>query len=175
MGVSCWVKGCCNGADNSVRRDFYSIPTVRENEGDFTKTLSEDRRRLWLANINRKDAPTKYSKICSDHFINGKPSSMYERSNPDWAPTLLLGEDLTPSKSLKKEKKIETNKKRYQRKLDRDEVQEKHHVARALIELQSESPEIQEIFTAVPLASESTSKPPNHSVESELLESPSTP
>ncbi|KAH3855091.1 hypothetical protein DPMN_097652 [Dreissena polymorpha] len=36
---------------------------------------------------------------------------MYERSNPDWAPTLLLGEDLTPSKSLKKEKKIETNKK----------------------------------------------------------------
>ncbi|KAH3780764.1 hypothetical protein DPMN_020564 [Dreissena polymorpha] len=64
---------------------------------------------------------------------------------------------------------------RYQRKLDRDEVQEKHHVARALIELQSESPEIHEIFTAVPLASESTSKPPNHSVESELLESPSTP
>ncbi|KAH3790404.1 hypothetical protein DPMN_168603 [Dreissena polymorpha] len=56
-----------------------------------------------------------------------------------------------------------------------DEVQEKHHVARALIELQSESPEIHEIFTAVPLASESTSKPPNHSVESELLESPSTP
>ncbi|KAH3895488.1 hypothetical protein DPMN_019653 [Dreissena polymorpha] len=49
--------------------------------------------------------------------------------------------------------------------LDRDEVQEKHHVARALIELQSESPEIHEIFTAVPLASESTSKPPNHSVE----------
>ena len=43
--------------------------------------------------------------------FSGKPSSMYERSNPDWAPTLLLGEDLTPSKSLKKEKKIETNKK----------------------------------------------------------------
>ncbi|XP_052271768.1 uncharacterized protein LOC127872475 [Dreissena polymorpha] len=104
-------KGCCNRADNSVRRGFYLISTVRENEGDFTKTLSEDRRRLWLANINRKDAPTKYSKICSDHFINGKLSSMYERSNPDWAPTLLLGEDLTPSKSLKKEKKIETNKK----------------------------------------------------------------
>ncbi|KAH3712088.1 hypothetical protein DPMN_071767 [Dreissena polymorpha] len=77
---------------------------------------------------------------------------------------------------------------RYQRKLDRDEVQDKHHVARALIELQSESPEIHEIFTAVPLASdshkaftalplasESPSKPPNISVESELPESPSTP
>ncbi|KAH3887785.1 hypothetical protein DPMN_011806 [Dreissena polymorpha] len=40
-------------------------------------------------------------------------------------------------------------------KLDRDEVREKHHEARALIELQSESPEIREIFIAVPLASDS--------------------
>ncbi|KAH3838542.1 hypothetical protein DPMN_111950 [Dreissena polymorpha] len=44
---------------------------------------------------------------------------------------------------------------RYQRKLDRDEVREKHHVARALIELHSESLESHEIFTAVPLASDS--------------------
>lgn len=72
MVVSCWVKGCSNRADRSVKRGFYSIPVVREKEGDFTRKLSEDRRRQWLANINRKDAPSKYSKICSDHFIHGK-------------------------------------------------------------------------------------------------------
>lgn len=38
---------------------------------------------------------------------------MYDRSNPDWVPTLLLGEELTPSKSLKKSKQIETDQKRY--------------------------------------------------------------
>lgn len=59
--------------------------------------------------------------------------------------------------------------------MDRGEVREKHHVARALLELQSESPESHEIFTAVPLAPESPSKPPDHSQESELPESPSTP
>ncbi|XP_053383764.1 uncharacterized protein LOC123562971 [Mercenaria mercenaria] len=152
MVVSCWVKGCSNRADNSVRRGFVSFPAVRENEGKFTKKLSEDRRRQWLANVNRKDTPSKYSKICSDHFVHGKPSSMYDRSNPDWAPTLLLGENLSPRKSMKKEKKIETDKKgnfTFVRAQERQKIKEKHHAARALLDLYEEVP-IPE-FTATPL------------------------
>ena len=71
MVVSCWVKGCVNRADGLTKRGFFSIPAIREKEGDFTKQLTDDRRRQWLANINRKDAPSKYSRICSDHFVNG--------------------------------------------------------------------------------------------------------
>ena len=77
MVISCWVKGYSNRADRTIKRGFYSIPVIRENEGDFTKSLSEDRRRQWLANIKRKDAPTKYSKICSDHFITGRYMYIY--------------------------------------------------------------------------------------------------
>lgn len=71
MVVSCWVKGCSNRADGSVKRSFYYIPKVRVHEGEQTRKLSEERRRSWLANINRKDAPSSTSRICSEHFING--------------------------------------------------------------------------------------------------------
>ncbi|XP_060601038.1 THAP domain-containing protein 1-like [Ruditapes philippinarum] len=112
MVISCWVNGCSNRADQSRSLGFYSIPSVRENEGEFTKSLTEERRILWISNINRKDAPTKYSKICSDHFLKGKPASMYHRSDPDWAPTLNLDGAMTPTKSVLKKKKIETDSKR---------------------------------------------------------------
>ena len=72
MVISCWVNGCANRADGKDKKGFFSIPAIRENEGDFTKSLTEKRRRLWLANINRRDFPTKYSKICSDHFVSGE-------------------------------------------------------------------------------------------------------
>ena len=30
-------------------------------------------------------------RICSRHFINGKPASLEDETNPDWLPTLNLG------------------------------------------------------------------------------------
>lgn len=72
MVISCWVKGCTNRADGKSQLSFFKIPKIRETEGEDTRILSEERRRVWLANINRKDAPSLHSKICSDHFITGK-------------------------------------------------------------------------------------------------------
>lgn len=113
---------------------FFAIPKIREHEGDFTKALTEDRRRLWLKNINRKTEPTKYSKICSDHFITGRPASIYERSHPDWAPTLKLGE----TKPQKNQAEAESKLKRYQRVVKRREIKEKHVAAKALLELKDD-------------------------------------
>ncbi|KAK3598290.1 hypothetical protein CHS0354_019816 [Potamilus streckersoni] len=111
MDNTCWVNGCTNRADDSVKRSFYTIPIVRKFEGEQTKTLSEERRRPWLANINRRDVPSKHSKICSDHFIQGKPEDLYNRSHPDWAPTLKLCDISDPLKS-KKMKTKETDMER---------------------------------------------------------------
>ncbi len=44
--------------------------------------------------LNRGDLKPEnypYMRICSDHFINGKPASLYDESNPDWVPSLKLG------------------------------------------------------------------------------------
>ncbi|XP_060607928.1 uncharacterized protein LOC132760059 [Ruditapes philippinarum] len=148
MVVSCWVKGCTNRRDSSIQRSFHSIPKVREHEGVKTKELSIERRRLWLANINRKDQPTDSSKICSDHFVTGKPADLYDKPNPDWAPTLNLTDTLTPSKSERKKQRVETDRKRYERAQERGIVKKKHHAARALLELASDpGPE----FIATPL------------------------
>ncbi|XP_060763861.1 uncharacterized protein LOC132872791 [Neoarius graeffei] len=61
------------------RNDLYS-ETLR---------LSTERRRARL-NIGRTDlteAKTKTARVCSNHFISGTPAKLYDRNNPDWAPT----------------------------------------------------------------------------------------
>ena len=65
-------KYCCVvGCSNNTRRDvkFFNIPC-----------RNLEQRKLWLQAINRMDEdgnpwmPRKWSKICSSHFIGGKPS-----------------------------------------------------------------------------------------------------
>ena len=78
MVNTCWIRGCKNRADDDEKkRSYFSIPKIREHEGEQTKELSKERRRKWLANIKRKAEPSKYSKICSDHFIGGKHHCIY--------------------------------------------------------------------------------------------------
>lgn len=72
MVVYCWVKGCKSRGDKKVKRSFHYIPKVRTTEGEQTLRLSIERRRVWLANIRRKEQPSSTSRICSDHFISGK-------------------------------------------------------------------------------------------------------
>ncbi|XP_048577013.1 uncharacterized protein LOC5515843 [Nematostella vectensis] len=58
------------------------------------RKLCEDRRRKWLANIARKDLDDKKAentRVCSNHFISGKPADIMDTTNPDWAPTVNLG------------------------------------------------------------------------------------
>ncbi|XP_061843561.2 uncharacterized protein [Nerophis lumbriciformis] len=106
MVISCWVNGCTNRRDGSVQRGFFSIPKIRHNEGEQTRKISEERRRLWLASINRKEEPSQHSKICSDHFVTGNPAALYDRANPDWAPTLKLSAKLTPKKLARLEQSV---------------------------------------------------------------------
>ena len=49
---------------------------------------------MGLAVIRRKDIKTSsyaYVRVCSDHFLSGKPSPLYDTTNPDWVPSLKLG------------------------------------------------------------------------------------
>ena len=47
-----------------------------------------------MARIKRADLkPEQYhnTRVCSDHFLRGSPSQLYDENNPDWAPSLKLG------------------------------------------------------------------------------------
>ena len=72
----CAVYGCSH---NSKREKglfkFFRFPSVIWNQGEETRKLTEERRRRWLANVNRADLDGKkldHYRVCSNHFISGK-------------------------------------------------------------------------------------------------------
>ena len=90
----CACIGCCNRGDKNKDKSFYRLPSVVTLQGTQTRQLSEERQRRWLAAIRRSDinpSNFKHTRVCSDHFLSGRPSALYDRTNPDWVPTLSLG------------------------------------------------------------------------------------
>ena len=90
----CAVVGCGNRSNRDKDKSFYRLPAVVTNQGAHTEELSDKRRRSWLAAIRRKDIKTSsyaYVRVCSDHFSSGKPSPLYDTTNPDWVSSPKLG------------------------------------------------------------------------------------
>ncbi|XP_060789822.1 uncharacterized protein LOC132894251 isoform X1 [Neoarius graeffei] len=134
MVHTCCIHGFRNKSGDDVKRSFYVIPTVREHEGEQTKKLSIQRRNLWLARINRKDfQPSKHSRVCSDHFISGTSTDLYDTTNPDWAPSRKLA-----AGSVSPDQKATMNKvTRYERAKARKEKKERFEAAGALRQMAS--------------------------------------
>ncbi|XP_037501508.2 uncharacterized protein LOC119375399 [Rhipicephalus sanguineus] len=71
---------------------MFSLPAIITNQCARTRLLSAKRRNAWLARIKRRDLKKeKYIRVCSLHFITGKPANLMDDANPDWTPSLLLG------------------------------------------------------------------------------------
>lgn len=92
--VLCVVIGCSkrSGRDRDV--SFYRIPKIVTHRGERDYELSKKRRNGFLAAISRDDLTDKVlqnDRICSRHFISGKPAALYDDTNPDWLPNLHLG------------------------------------------------------------------------------------
>ena len=98
---------------------FHRIPTVIKHHDAETKKLTEKRQRQWLANLNLKNVTLKnieYKRVCSQHFISGKPCPLFQESNPDWAPTKNLGHDkLSQASPLDEDNLSLFKEKRYER------------------------------------------------------------
>ena len=92
----CAVVGCGKRGDRDKGTIFFRLPTVIKHQGEQTRLLSERRRREWLAAIRRQDIKPgnyPYTRVCSEHFVSGQPSKLYESTHPDWAPSRNLGHD----------------------------------------------------------------------------------
>ena len=116
--VYCCVVGCFNRSDRGPdsRRNlcsnregdhnvsFYRIPAIIRNQGKIELELSKRRRDGFVAAISREDLDLndleKY-RICSNHFVSGKPADLTDCTNCDWLPTTLLGhtKTLPPTKA----------------------------------------------------------------------------
>lgn len=89
MPHTCIVIGCTNRSGRE-KKNFYNIPAIIKHQGEQTEELSMRRRREWIAAIEKKGELPKSSKICSDHFISGKPAALFDVKNQDWVPSRLM-------------------------------------------------------------------------------------
>lgn len=98
--VGCSVANCKNRSRTSGRPDinsvenakFFRLPKIITNQCQRTRELSEKRRSLWIARINRPEMnPNDHVRVCSAHFVTGLPSALFDDSSPDWAPSVDMG------------------------------------------------------------------------------------
>ena len=93
MVATCFVNGCKNrGKIGNPERSFHRFPKVIDGQCEKTRMLSEERRRKWIANVNRAEKPSERSLVCSERLIGGKPAALFDNTNPSWAPTLKMAE-----------------------------------------------------------------------------------
>ena len=94
--VICAVYGCSSRSGRDKLISFYRIPAVSFHKGQQDYELRKKRRAGFLAAISRRDVEAESLnnwRVCSRHFVSGKPADLYDITNPDWLPTLNLGHD----------------------------------------------------------------------------------
>ena len=93
--VLCVVIGCTKRSGRDKDVSFYRIPKVVTHRGKQEHELTKKRRAGFLAAISRDcfqgSSVLENDRICSRHFISGKPAYLFDETNPDWLPTLHLG------------------------------------------------------------------------------------
>ena len=92
--------------------------------------MSTERRDYWIAAISREDltvevlesnSKTDY-RVCSRHFQSGKPAKFYDKTSPDWVPSINLGHLKRPQQQLAvNNARYECAKRRAAEQLARDE------------------------------------------------------
>ncbi|KAH1010090.1 hypothetical protein HUJ05_004445 [Dendroctonus ponderosae] len=117
MPVVCIVIGCSSRYQRDKVR-FYSIPAALNNKFLTHKNeLSAKRRNRWLTAINRgglTDSIIRNQRVCSKHFVTGKPAALEDENHPDWVPTQNMG-NMDYADVIKHSKNAERKKRADQR------------------------------------------------------------
>ena len=115
-----------------------------------SEELSRDRRSQWLSKINRKNftacqlaEKNLTLHVCGKHFINGKPSALYETTDPNWIPTINLGYELVTISSP--ESTVARNDRRKQRSNNLNQINESTEKKKKVVEVNLPQKEIQQI------------------------------
>ena len=121
--VDCHAR---SGRDKDV--SFFRVPSIDTNHGEEAKERSIERRTQWIAAISRDDLTEqilKNDRVCSRHFVSGKPAKDFDRFNVDWVPTLNLGHSKRKTKdsSTVDQDRAERAKARRKKKLNETNVE----------------------------------------------------
>ena len=137
MVHSCSVFGCRQRGGRD--RSFYSIPSVISHQGEKARELSSRRRTAWLASIRVKRSnwrPGSGACVCSSHFVSGKPAALFDETNPDWVPTVRMGDP--GHESICRSDRYIRRMKRQRRRLETSEASSSRDSGREAAEVLSE-------------------------------------
>ena len=129
--VLCLVLGCSKRSGRDKDVSFYRVPKVITSRGKQEYELTKKRRDGFLAAISRdglKKTILENDRICSRHFISGKPAYLHDQVNPDWLPSLHLGHS-------KKAEPRRENTERWERRKARRESFNRLEAAQSLLSL----------------------------------------
>ncbi|XP_013882249.1 uncharacterized protein LOC106531035 [Austrofundulus limnaeus] len=98
----CCVKNCRSTYHDAHGRKlqngltFHCFPAWRTREGGSVSELTRRRRAAWVAAVARSDITFAHipssMRVCSRHFHTGRPAFEMLDSDPDWVPSLHLGQ-----------------------------------------------------------------------------------
>ena len=92
--VLCLMVNCHSRTVRDKEISFFRVPVIVKNQGEACEELSSERRRRWLSAISRDgltESLIQSGRVCSRHFVQGKPAASWDKWNVDWVPTLNLG------------------------------------------------------------------------------------
>ena len=113
MPQSCVVVGCTSRSHAGSGIGFFSF------------TIEHERRRLWIAAVNRKDwQPSTSSRVCGRHFLLGKPY-IFSAGHPDYAPCVELSSSAEVNVSVRRNAELALD--RFRRTSDRQKKVEQSH------------------------------------------------
>ncbi|XP_014874292.1 uncharacterized protein LOC106937356 [Poecilia latipinna] len=102
-GRECCVNNCGSSSHDHQGRmllnglSFHCFPAWRTKEGELISELTRRRREAWVTAVGRReitfDSIPSSMRVCSRHFVSGKPAYEMLDSDPDWVPSLHLGHD----------------------------------------------------------------------------------
>ena len=120
--VLCIVVGCSSRSGRDKDVSFFRIPVVRRGRSDRELQLSKARRDGYLAAISREDmteSKLKNERICSKHFVSGRPPDLFNELNPDWLPTQNLGHSKTRTITASREDRYRRTRAKAARRRDK--------------------------------------------------------
>ena len=90
MVLKCSVSSCPSTDDEYK---LFQIPAINIMAKGIVRRRAERRQKLWkkASGLPESIVIRRYHKICSRHFVHGKPASQSDYRNIDWLPTLNLG------------------------------------------------------------------------------------
>lgn len=92
MPSFCCVKGCSKRGHRDNSLSFFRFPAVYKKLS--LVEICKERRTAWFNAIRRKDLmenSLKFTRICSQHFITGRPAKLQDKLHPDWTPSINMG------------------------------------------------------------------------------------